>query len=236
MSFVSTSTVSEKDHAPILEGLHEELIEAVELGPEAVERTLGEWCDRYPERADAFRNQARAILLLWGLREPERLGPYQFLDVLTTGGMGKIYRAKEDVTGRIVVVKTVLAGHLGTPEQVRRFDTERRLLSRLHDTHIVALLATGQEGYLLYLAMPFIPGVTLRSVIRSASGRNSATGPFPTFETLFVAASRSNRRSGRTRQGIRSIPVLSGHLGRPRSLLPPAVTACRPTTSVRSSR
>ena len=124
MSFVSTSTVTEEDNGPILEGLHEELIEAVELGPEAVEQTLGEWCDRYPEREDAFRNQARAILLLWGLREPERLGPYQLLDVVTTGGMGKIYRAKEDVTGRIVVVKTVLAGHLSTPEQVKRFDTE----------------------------------------------------------------------------------------------------------------
>ena len=145
--------------------LREELIEAVEQGPAAVEKTLAAWCARYPDREDDFRKEASAILLLWGLREPERLGPYQLLDVLTVGGMGKIYRAREDVTGRIVAVKTVLAGHLSPAEQVKRFDTERRLLSCLHDTHIVPLLATGQEGYLLYMVMPFIPGVTLKSVI-----------------------------------------------------------------------
>ena len=200
MSFLLTSTVTEQDHDPILEQLQEELIEAAELGPEAVEKTLGEWCDRYPEREYAFRNRARVILLLWGLREPERLGPYQLLDVLTIGGMGKIYRAKEDVTGRVVVVKTVLAGHLSPAEQVERFDTERRLLSRLHDTHIVPLLATGHEGYLLYLVMPFIAGVTLRALIAADSAHHPMDERSPTFETLFTAASKveSNRRRAAT--------------------------------------
>src|SRR5947209_3979437 len=186
----SCSTAVETNYDPIPETFRDELIEAVEQGPAAVEKILPTWCAQYPEREDAFRKEAQAILLLWGLREPERLGPYQLLDVLTIGGMGKIYRAKEDVTGRIVAVKTVLAGHLSPAEQVERFDTERRLLSRLHDTHIVPLLYTGQEGYLLYMAMPFIPGVTLKSMIVSAAGRNPGTERFPSFEALFAAASK----------------------------------------------
>jgi len=167
---MSSFSTDEKDGDPILDALREELIEGVEQGPQAVEKTVAAWCARHPDREDAFRKEALAIRLFWGLREPERLGPYQLLDVLTVGGMGKIYRAREDVTGRIVAVKTVLAGRLSPAEQVKRFDTERRLLSRLHDTHIVPLLATGQEGDLLYMVMPFIPGVTLKSMIVSASG------------------------------------------------------------------
>ncbi len=110
----------------ILEAYRDELIDAVEQGPESVEKTLAAWCARYSEQEETFRKEAKAFLLLWGLREPERLGPYQLLDVLTIGGMGKIYRAREDVTGRVVAVKTVLAGHLSPAEQMERFDTERQ--------------------------------------------------------------------------------------------------------------
>ena len=93
-----------------------------------------------------------------------------------------------------MAVKTVLAGHLSPAEQMERFDTERRLLSRLHDTHIVPLLATGQEGYLLYLAMPFISGVTLRDLIETGSGPATTGEPFPTFEKLFNAASKAMKQ------------------------------------------
>jgi len=185
---------------PVIETFREELIEAADQGVDAVERTFAAWCSHAPALEAAFRQQAQAILLLWGLREPERLGQYQLLDVLTTGGMGKIYRAKEDVTGRIVVIKTILAGHLSTLDQRRRFETERRLLSRLHDSHIVPLLATGQEGYLTYMVMPFIPGVTLKNLVEAAVNGSSTSAVFPAFETLFDEASKAEtkRRQDKT--------------------------------------
>src|SRR4051794_40582293 len=127
------------DQDATLELFRDELLDAVEHGHDAVGKVVAEWCTRHPERGDTFRSEARATVLLWGLREPERLGAYQLLDVLAVGGMGKVYRAREDVTGRIVAVKTLLGGHLSPAEQVERFDTERRLLSRLHDSHIVPL-------------------------------------------------------------------------------------------------
>jgi len=51
----SVSTDNAKTCDPILEELQEELIEAVEQGPEAVEQTLAAWSYRYPDREDAFR-------------------------------------------------------------------------------------------------------------------------------------------------------------------------------------
>ena len=100
------------------------------------------------------------------------------------------------------------------------------------------LLATGQDGYLLYIVMPFIPGVTLRSVIRSASGRKLATEPFPTFETLFVAASKVESKKRTHATGHPVDPGSLGSLDASEIALPSrvAATACRPTTSVRSSR
>jgi serine/threonine protein kinase/WD40 repeat protein len=187
-----------------LEAFRDDLLDAVEHGPGAVGRALDRWCDRCPRHAETFRAEARAVVALWGLREPERLGAYRLLDVLAVGGMGKVYRAREDVTGRVVAVKTVLGGHLSPAEQVARFDTERRLLSRLHDTHIVPLLATGQEGYLLYLVMPFIPGATLRTLIATCSSRGEVGRSFPTFDTLFAAASAAEshaRKSGTVYRG-----------------------------------
>ena len=229
----------ETDRDAILEAFRDELIDAVEQGPESVEKTLAAWCAWYPERDDTFRKEARAILLLWGLREPERLGPYQLLDVLTIGGMGKIYRAREDVTGRVVAVKTVLAGHLSPAEQMERFDTERRLLSRLHDTHIVPLLATGQEGYLLYLVMPFISGVTLHSVIDTGSGRASTAGAVPDLRVAFQRGveSRIDETEGpRRRIPINRIPGRRQRLPRTFVPLSRAGTVGPPTTSAASSR
>ena len=126
----------------------------------------------------------------------------------------------EDVTGRTVAVKTVLTDNLSPPEQVERFDTERRLLLCLHDTHIVPLLATGQEGYVLYLVMPFIPGVTLRSLIAAGSSHEPMRARFPTFETLFTAASETEsteRRAATLRPGESSLQVLTAVSQDPRA-------------------
>lgn len=212
---------AETDQVSALEAFRDDLIDAVEHGESAVEFTLSRWCIRRPDLADELRREARATLLLWGLREPERLGSYQLLDVLAVGGMGKIYRAKEDVTGRIVVVKTVLAGKLSPAEQIARFDTERRLLSRLHDTHIVPLLATGQEGHLLYLVMPYIQGVTLRSLIAASSGHGAGNGKSPAFEAIFAAArsTESERRATTTFPDdtpVRLVPPVASANGRRR--------------------
>ena len=85
----SFSPDGEAGRDAILGAYRDELIDAAEQGPEAVEKTLAAWCPRYFELEEAFRKEAKAVLLLWGLREPERLGPYQLLDVLTVGGMAR---------------------------------------------------------------------------------------------------------------------------------------------------
>jgi hypothetical protein len=69
----SSFSTGETHADPILDAFREELIEGVEHGPETAEKAVAAWCARYPDRDDVIRNEAAAIRLLWGLREPERL-------------------------------------------------------------------------------------------------------------------------------------------------------------------
>ena len=105
--------------------------------------------------------------------------------------MGEVYEAEEDVLHRRVAVKTIRPGKATDPALLERFDRERRVLARLHDTHIVPIFATGKEGDLLYFAMPYIPGVALNKVISTAQGHShdAANSPLSSFEALVKEAS-----------------------------------------------
>ncbi len=49
-----------------------------------------------------------------------RLGPYEIVSIVGTGGMGEVYKAKDTRLDRMVAVK-IIRGVLG-PEDVRRFE------------------------------------------------------------------------------------------------------------------
>ena len=115
-------------------------------------------------------------------RFPSRFGPYRVLRKIGRGGMGDVYQAQDDILHRHVAVKTIRRARATDPGLLERFDRERQVLARLHDTHIVPILATGQEGDLLYFAMPYIPGVALNQVIRTAQQHSHETGKLPSLE------------------------------------------------------
>ncbi len=62
-----------------------------------------------------------------------RLGPYEILSPLGTGGMGEVYRARDTRLDRAVAVK-VLPSHLSAnPELRQRFEREARLEGTISD-------------------------------------------------------------------------------------------------------
>ena len=83
------------------------------------------------------------------------------------GGMSRVFVAEEVGLGRRVVIK-VLAPELGAGVDVERFRREILLAAALQHPHIVPLLSAGAGEGMLYYAMPFIDGLSLRS--RLASG------------------------------------------------------------------
>ncbi len=90
-----------------------------------------------------------------------RLGPYEIVSPLGSGGMGEVYKAKDTRLERTVAVK-VLPSHLSSsPELRQRFEREAKTISQLSHPHICALYDVGREGETEYLVMEYLEGETL---------------------------------------------------------------------------
>lgn len=71
-----------------------------------------------------------------------RLGSYELLGLIGEGGMGAVYRARQDHPRRIVAVK-IIRSALSSPELVRRFEREAETLGRLHHPGIAHVYEAG---------------------------------------------------------------------------------------------
>lgn len=102
----------------------------------------------------------------------EMLGRYQLLHRLATGGMAEIFLACErGVRGleRIVVVKRILP-HLAIHDVfVEMFLQEARFIARLSHPNIVQIFELGEADGAYFLAMEYVPGVSLRELMRAAA-------------------------------------------------------------------
>jgi serine/threonine-protein kinase len=98
--------------------------------------------------------------------KPDKLGPYRIDDELGRGGMGVVYRATHESTGRVVAIKVLppeLALDAGFAE---RFAREVTALQKLSHPNIVQFIEAGEENKAQFYVMEFVPGRGLDKVIR----------------------------------------------------------------------
>jgi tetratricopeptide (TPR) repeat protein len=103
---------------------------------------------------------------------------YRLERELGGGGMSRVFLAEEIALGRKVVIK-VLPPEMVSGVNQDRFRREIQLAARLQHPHIVPLLAAGAAGDLLWYAMPFIEGESLRVKLARA-------GELPVTETVHI--------------------------------------------------
>jgi serine/threonine-protein kinase len=92
-------------------------------------------------------------------------GHYRLLGLLGKGGMGVVYRAEHEHLARVVALKLLtpqLAESAGFRE---RFQREARLAASLDHPNVVAVYDAGESNGTLYLAMRFVDGTDLASVL-----------------------------------------------------------------------
>jgi serine/threonine protein kinase len=103
---------------------------------------------------------------------PARLGRYELLARLATGGMGEIFLARlEGAAGfeKLVVVKRILP-HLADDERFRQMMiAEARIASKLSHANICQVIELGETDGQLYIVMEYLEGVTLLPLLRKAS-------------------------------------------------------------------
>jgi serine/threonine protein kinase len=89
-----------------------------------------------------------------------RLGRYEIVAPLGSGGMGEVYRARDVRLGRTVAVKT-LPGTQATAEERQRFEDEARAVAALNHPNICALFDVGAQDDTEFLVMECLAGETL---------------------------------------------------------------------------
>lgn len=90
------------------------------------------------------------------------LGHYRIIEKIGAGGMGVVYRARDERLERDVALKILPAGALADEETRKRFRREAMALSKLNHPNIATIHDFDTEKDIDFLAMEFISGVTLR--------------------------------------------------------------------------
>lgn len=92
-----------------------------------------------------------------------QIGHYQILEEIARGGMGVIYRARQQFSRRIVALKRVLSYHSDSPQTLVRFRREAEAASLLDHPNILPIYEVGEsDDGLPFFAMKFATGGSLR--------------------------------------------------------------------------
>src|SRR5262245_51644076 len=123
-----------------------------------------------------------------------RLGPYEILEPVGSGGMGEVYRAKDTRLDRIVAIK-VLSAHLSTrPDLRERFEREARAVSSLKHANICVLHDVGHDNGIDFLVLEFLEGESLAARLER--------GPLPLAQVLKHAIEIAGALDSAHRQGV----------------------------------
>lgn len=102
------------------------------------------------------------------------LGRYSILEQLGAGGMGMVYRARDQKLDRVVAIKILTPGVLTSERARSNFRREGLALAKLNHPHIASLYDVGEQDGIDYIVMECVPGRSLRTVLES--------GPLPVAE------------------------------------------------------
>jgi serine/threonine protein kinase/Tol biopolymer transport system component len=138
-----------------------------------------------------------------------RLGPYEVLGLVGSGGMGEVYRARDTRLGREVAIKVLPAAVASDPDRLMRFEREARSASSLNHPAIIAIHDIGEgvpgtpggpapgakpPAPVHYIAMELVRGQSLRDRLTA--------GAMPARELLHLGAQIAEGLSAAHAAGI----------------------------------
>lgn len=102
---------------------------------------------------------------------PRTMGDYELLEEIGRGGMGIVYRAKQQQPQRMVAIKMLLRGEFESEQNYARFRSEASSAAKLDHPNIVKVFEVGEFESQPFFSMQWIQGTTLAHLI--------AQGPLP---------------------------------------------------------
>lgn len=98
------------------------------------------------------------------------IGPYELLDQIGGGGMGRVFRAFEASVGRTVALKLLSPNQAADPQTLARFQNEARAAGRLNHPNIVQVFSAGEVQGIPFIALEFIDGKNVRALVEESGG------------------------------------------------------------------
>ena len=95
----------------------------------------------------------------------QKIGKYEIVSVLGQGGMGTVYKARDPFIGRLVALKTINPELVSDPDILKRFYREAQSAGTLQHPNIVTIYDLGEADGRPYIAMAFVEGESLQSII-----------------------------------------------------------------------
>jgi TolB-like protein/Flp pilus assembly protein TadD len=94
-----------------------------------------------------------------------RLGSYEILSALGSGGMGEVYRARDTKLDREVAIKVLPAEFSRDSDRLRRFEHEARAAAALNHPNIVTIFSVEEADGMRFLTMELVDGKSLAGLI-----------------------------------------------------------------------
>jgi len=128
------------------------------------------------------------------LASGSKLGPYEIVGPLASGGMGEVYRARDTRLDRTVAIKILPASISADPVAKQRFGREAKTISGLNHPNICVLHDVGSQDGVDYLVMECVEGETLAKRLEK--------GPLPLEQVLKIGAQIAEALDKAHRSGV----------------------------------
>jgi serine/threonine protein kinase/Tol biopolymer transport system component len=123
-----------------------------------------------------------------------RLGPYEIIEPLSSGGMGELFRARDTRLGRDVAIKVPFGTATSDRATRQRFQREARAIATLNHPHICTVHDVGSDSGVDYLVLELLQGETLAARLKR--------GALPVEEAITHAIEIAGALSRAHRDGI----------------------------------
>src|SRR5438034_8888508 len=141
-------------------------------------------------------------------------GRYRVISRLGSGGMADVYLAADELLGRLLAVKLLHPHFAADHEFVERFKREASSAAALSHPNIVGIFDRGEWQGTYYIAMEYVAGRSLKTIVREQGGLDPATAIDIVVQIL--RAARSAHRRGVVHRDLKPHNVILDEEGRAR--------------------
>ena len=139
------------------------------------------------------------------LTKGSKLGDYEIISLIGSGGMGEVYRARDAKLKREVAIKVLPAYWSSDPARLQRFELEAQAAATLSHPNIVSIFHVGQYDGSPYIVTELLHGETLRERLQR--------GPIPLRKAVEYAVQNDSRIVRELLDALASAALLVYSLG-----------------------